>query len=135
MPAIQNFVGYDRAATPAAHTFSPFSRDDKGVFEFREAGATPLADKVLTVSHRKTATGKYQTKLRLAVPVVANSTVNGVTVPVVVRTAYMESTMTFDPTSTVQERKDFENIFSDLMVLANNAWFVDGVIANNGGMY
>lgn len=135
MPAIADISTQDRATTPASHVFKPFEKGENGVFSFRDSGSTPVADKVYTISYRKTAGGKYQAKLKLAVPVVQNSIVNGVTIPVVVRTGYVDTTITFDPTSTEQERKDAISMFFYSINPDWNGWLVDGVITSNGGMY
>lgn len=135
MPAASNITMWDRAATPVAHVFSPFGKDATGVVSYREAGSSPVADRVVTASYRKTGAGKYQTRAKLQSPVVQNSTVNGVTIPVVVRTGYFDVTLTFDPTSTVQERKDLVKELTTMFDYTVNPSFVDDVITANGGLY
>lgn len=105
MPQLQNVVLTDRAATPVAHTFTP---DDikSGVGTVIETTGVPVGNSRLSVSHRKTPSGVHKAELRLAVPVVVNETVNGVTRPTIVRTAYADLTFSFDSSSTEQERKD-----------------------------
>jgi len=106
MPQLQNVVLTDRASTPVNHTFVP--RDIvNGVGTVTETNGVPVGEPRLSVSLRRTSqNGKYKGELKLAVPVVANQIVNGVTVPTVVRTAFADLTVTFDPLSTEQERKD-----------------------------
>jgi len=46
------------------------------------------------------------------VPVVSTQVINGISTPVIVRTAYVDSTFTFDATSSEQERKDIVGMFA-----------------------
>ncbi len=41
MPAMQNVIINDGAATPVAHTFTPTGKDDKGVAWFEQTTPTP----------------------------------------------------------------------------------------------
>lgn len=139
MPTAANLVLTDRAATPVAHTFVPFSKNADGTFEFHEVTGIPSADPKVTVLTRKTAAGKIQSKLRLQVPIVQNSTVNGITVPVLLRTSYAEVVLTFDSTSTLQERKDVTSytkcLLNESISSAANAWLVDGAVNAGAGIY
>lgn len=105
MPQLQNLVLTDRAATPVAHTFTP--RDVTGnVGAVVESTGVPIGDNRVTVELRRTPAGKYKGALKGTFPVVQTQTINGVSSPVVVRTAYATVEFTFDPTSTEQERND-----------------------------
>lgn len=106
MPAIANIVVNDRAGTPVTHTYVP--RDiTNGVANYLEQGSSPLADKRMSLSLSRTKdNGRYKVVYKLAIPTVQTQTVNGINSDVLVRTAYVNVEMTFDPTSTVQERKD-----------------------------
>ncbi len=105
MPQLQNLVLTDRAATPVNHTFTP--RDIvQGVGTVVESTGVPIGDGRVSVSLRQTAEGRYKASLRGSFPIVQNQTVNGVVLPVVVRTGYADVTFTFDKSSTEQERKD-----------------------------
>lgn len=66
----------------------------------------PIGNNTFTIGVTKTANGRYKATVKLVVPVVVNETINGVTKPAVARTSYAEATITFDPTSSEQERKD-----------------------------
>jgi vacuolar-type H+-ATPase subunit D/Vma8 len=105
MPARANVVINDRAATPVAHTFVPDGEDANGVSLFSEKTGVPAGDSRFTAALRN-SNGKYRPSLRLQIPVVQTQTINGVSSPVVVRTAYVELNCTFDALSTLQERKD-----------------------------
>jgi hypothetical protein len=104
MSARANLVINDRAATPVAHTYSP-DGSAAGVHSYSEKTSVPAGNPRFTARLAKTK-DKYKPSLRLAVPVVQTQTINGVSTPVVVRTAYAEVNFTFDGVSTDQERKD-----------------------------
>lgn len=105
MTARANVVINDRAAIPIAHTYSPDGDDANGVHLFSEKTGVPAGNSRLTAS-LKSSNGKYRPSLRLTIPVVQTQTINGISTPVVVRTAYVELNATFDAVSTQQERKD-----------------------------
>lgn len=124
MPQLQNLVLTDRATTPIAHTFVPRDiRDNIGTVV--ESSGIPIGDNRFTISSVRTAQGKNKARVQLTVPVVQTQTINGVSTPVVVRTAYVDATFTFDATSTEQERKDvvgmFQSAFDASKVLVNDA--------------
>lgn len=110
MPQLQNIVLTDRQATPVNHTFIPREIDSNGVGTVIESNGVPVGDNRLSISRRLSA-GKHKCQLRLTVPVVQNQTVNGITSPVVVRTAFVSAEFTFDEKSTEQERKDVVGMF------------------------
>lgn len=105
MAARANLVLTDRAATPVAHTYTPDGDDANGVHAFSEKTGVPAGNPRFTAQLRRTK-GKYRPSLRLQVPIVQTSVINGVSAPVVVRSAYIDVSMTFDELSTEQERKD-----------------------------
>lgn len=110
MPQLQNLVLTDRAATPVAHTFTP--RDIvANVGTVEESTGVKIGDKSFSISNRKTANGRSKVTMKLAVPVVVNETINGVTVPSVSHVAYVDAVFSFDPKSSTQERKDIVGMF------------------------
>lgn len=135
MGAVNSIVLTDGAATPATHTHLPSYKEGGELFVFRESTGVPLADNVITVRSRKTAAGKYKTSLGLAKPIVQTQTINGISQPVVVRTAYANLDFTFDATSTQQERKDIVFEIASLFAGGTNAWFVDAHLVNNEGIF
>jgi hypothetical protein len=106
MSARTNLVINDRAATPVAHTFSPDGDDTNGVHLYSEKTSVPAGNARFSARLPAPTNGKYRPSLRLQVPVVQTQTINGVSTPVVVRTAYAEVNFTFDALSSTQERKD-----------------------------
>lgn len=111
MPALQSTVLKDRATTPVDHTFTPQSVTD-GVGVVVETTGVPIGNRMLSVSSRKLPSGKYKAEVRLTNPTVATETVNGISLPKVVRTAYAAATFTFDSSSSEQERNDLVGMFA-----------------------
>lgn len=106
MAARANLVVKDRTSpTPADRTFTPDGSDANRVHVFTEKTGVPAGYARFTAQLRRSK-GKIRPTLRLAVPVTQVQTINGVSSPVVVRTAYVEFSATFDELSTVQERAD-----------------------------
>ncbi len=105
MPQLQNLVLTDRTpVTPVDRTFVP--RDIvAGVGVVVNNASTPIGGQTASISLKKTST-RYKGELRLVIPVVQDETINGVTRPVVVRTAYVTVQTSFDESSTEQERTD-----------------------------
>ncbi|DAD51313.1 coat protein [ssRNA phage Gephyllon.4_22] len=123
MPQLQNLVLTDRAATPVAHTFVP--RDvEANVGTVEESTGVKIGDKSFSISKRQTPNGKHRVQVKLVVPVVVNETINGVTVPSVAYTSYVDASFTFDPKSSTQDRKDvvgmFQSAFDSSKVLVND---------------
>jgi len=126
MPTLQPLTVNDRAATPVAHTFTPRGLT-AGVAKVSEMGPTPIGERSFTISLREAGT-KYKGRLVLSNPVVVNETINGVLVPRVVRVAYASLDLTFDKTSTPQERKDTIGMIADALAPSKvlvNSTFVD----------
>lgn len=116
MSARGNLVLKDRAATPVSHTFTPDGDDANGVHMYSEkTGGVPAGFPRFTAGLRS-SNGKYRPSLRLQIPIVATQTVNGVSTPVVVRTAFASVDFTFDALSTEQERKDMVGQLADSLL-------------------
>lgn len=105
MSARGNLVINDRAATPVAHTYTPDGDDANGVHVYSEKTTVPAGNPRFTASLRS-SNGKYRPSLKLALPITQTQVINGVSSPVVVRTAYAEVNFTFDALSSEQERAD-----------------------------
>lgn len=124
MPQLQSVILTDRTpVTPVNLTFTP--RDIlAGVGTVVNAAGTPIGEKRCTVSMRKSGS-RYHGDVRLVLPVVATETINGVSRPVVIRTAYVTLNATFDEKSTEQERTDAIGLMASALgtgkVLINDA--------------
>lgn len=112
MPSIQTLVLKDGATTPVNHTFTP--ADVKaGVGLVVESDGTLVGGSKYSVSGKETASGRWSSKGKLETSIVANSTINGVTRPTVVRKNFGEVTFSFAPDSTVEERRDMVAMVRD----------------------
>jgi hypothetical protein len=76
---------------------------------------------------------RYVGEVRLTLPVVATETVNGVSKPVVVRTAFVTLTCTFDEKSTEQERTDAVGLLSS--GLATSKTLINDTLVKLEGVY
>lgn len=132
MPQLQNLVLQDQAATPVSHTFVPRDIID-GVGAVIETAGVPIGNSVVTVSSKQSkTTGKWKAIVKIAVPVVQTQVVNGVSTPVVVRTAYAELTFNFEPTSTLQERKDIVAFARNSLAITGATLTYDAITAPSG---
>lgn len=132
MAARANLVIKDRASTPADHTFTPDGDDPNGVHVFTEKTGVPAGNARFTSQLRRSK-GKYRPTLRLAVPVVATQTINGVDSPVVVRTAYVELSATFDELSTAQERANAIGMMANSLATAQT--MINDILVNLADTY
>lgn len=132
MPQLQTLVLTDRTPTTAVdHTFQP--RDIKsGVGSVVESSGVPIGDKRFTISLRQ-VNSRYRAQMQLAVPVVQTQTINGVSTPVVVRTAYADVTFTFDNASTEQERTNLVGMLQSS--LAESKTLVNDTVVKLQGVY
>lgn len=105
MATRQNIVVNDRAATPVAHTFTPNGKTPTGWDSFTEKTPVTIGNPALNLRLAQ-GNGRYKPAMKLIVPVVQTQTINGVSTPVVVRTAFADVSFNFDGLSTEQERKD-----------------------------
>jgi len=122
----------DRAATPVAHTYTPDGDDTNGVHVFSEKTSVPAGNPRFTAV-LKQSSGKYRPSLRLAIPVVQTQIINGVSSPVVVRTAFAEVSFTFDSLSTSQERADCVGLMAN--ALATSQTQVNDMVVNLSDIY
>lgn len=127
-----NLVIKDRASTPVDHTFSPDGDDANGVHVFSEKTGVPAGNPRFTASLRN-SNGKYRPTLKLAVPVVQTQTINGVNSPVVVRTAYVELSATFDALSSTQERADAVGLMYNSMAAVQTQ--INDLLVNLSDIY
>ena len=132
MPQLQNLVLTDRAATPVNHTFTQINIDANGVGVVAETGGVPIGEAKYTLQNRR-VNGRFKVQLKLSVPVVQTQTINGVSTPTVVRTAYVDSVFTFDSTSTEQERKDLVGLFQSS--LDSSKTLVNDTVVKLQGVY
>jgi len=133
MPQLQTTVLKDRKATPVDHTFTP--RDIvSGVGTVIETTGVPVGNSRLSVSLSQTASsGRFKAVVKLAVPVVATQVINGVSTPIVQRTAFADLTFTFDATSSEAERNDIVGML--VSALAVDKPLVNDAVVKLQGIY
>lgn len=132
MPQLQNLAVDDRESTPVTHTFVP--RDiTNGVGTVEESTGVPVGTNTISVSLRKTAQGRYKATLKGKFPIVQNETINGVTTPVVVRTAYADIEFSFDEKSSEQERDNVVGMMAD--ALDTSKTLVNDCVVKLQGVY
>jgi hypothetical protein len=135
MAAYNTLVLTDRASTPVDHTFTPdgfLNGQTVATFVKRNSDGVPVGDWRFSVAIRKTG-NRTRPSLRLAVPIVATETVNGVDTPVVVRTAYANVDFNFDNKSSDQERADIVGMTAS--ALAESLTQVDSAIVGLERIY
>lgn len=124
MPQLNTLVLKDGKATPANHTFTP--RDIlNGVATVAESSGIPLGDNRVSVSLTRNSNGRIKPVTKFVFPVLQNETINGVTTPKVVRTAYAEVSFNFDQTSSEAERKDVVAMVSSALTSAAGSLVYD----------
>jgi hypothetical protein len=132
MPALANVILTDREGTPVNHTFTP--RDIvNGLGTVVESTGVPVGENKLQVAVNRTASGKYKGILKMALPIVQTQTINGVSTPVVVRTTYIDLAITYDGTSTLQERKNAVGMLAS--ALAEAKVLVNDTLVKLEGVY
>lgn len=133
MPQLQNLVLTDRAGTPVNHTFAPRDITPDGVGTVVESTGVPIGDNRFSVGLRRTAEGRVKATLKGVFPIVQTQTVNGISTPVVVRTAYCDITFSFDATSSEQERDDVVGMMASS--LADTKVLVNDTVVKLQGVY
>lgn len=133
MAARANLVVKDRTTpTPADRTFTPDGSDANRVHVFTEKTGVPAGYARYTAQLRRSK-GKFRPTIRLAVPITQTQTINGVASPVVVRTAYVELSATFDELSTAQERADAIGMLANSVATAQT--MINDLIVNVSDIY
>lgn len=131
MPELQSIAIDDRESTPVTHTFTPRSKDN-GIGVCGESSGVPLGENTLSISMRRAGT-KYKGRLRMAMPVVVTQTIDSVDSPLVTRTAYADLQVTFDQSSSTQERDNLIGLLAD--ALGSSKTLVNDCLVDLEGVY
>jgi hypothetical protein len=131
MPALTP-LALTRWSDEAPLSFNPEGIDANGVASFVVNTGTPIGDPRVTASKTRTSTGRQKVTIKMAVPVIQNVVVNGVSNPTVVRTAYADLTFTFAETSNTAERNDLRHFIYDVL---GSAEIGVGMLDNLGSLY
>jgi hypothetical protein len=86
-----------------------------GEATYVKSTGVPLADQVLKIKPSRTTSGRVRVDYSLSIPVVQDMTVNGVTKPTIVRTAYFRGTFTADSGSSTTERLEMIELAGSAM--------------------
>jgi hypothetical protein len=105
----------------------------RGVTTVVESAGIPLGERRITLSQNRATSGRVRVLVKFSIPVVQDSTVNGITKPTVVRTSYADVTFNFDGSSSIQERKDLVAYVNEL-TLSTKA-DVQAYLVNLDGFY
>ncbi len=132
MSARTNLVINDRAGTPVAHTYSPDGDDSNGVHLWSEKTSVPAGNPRFT-ARLTSSNGRYRPSLRLQIPVTQTQTINGVSSPVVVRTAYANVDFVFDSLSSTQERADCVGLMVNALAAAQTQ--INDLVVNLSDVY
>lgn len=132
MPQLNPLVLKDAASTPADHTFKP--RDSAGgVSTLVETAGIPLGESRITMSQNRSNNGRVRVIVKLAIPVVQDALIAGVTKPTVVRTSYADITFNFDGSSSTRERADIVAYVNSLT--AKTQSMAQSVLVDLEGLY
>lgn len=132
MPQLAALVIKDAATTPADHTFNPRGIEG-GVATLVESSGVPIGESRISFSQTRNGSGRIRAAVKLAIPVVQDATVGGITKPTVVRTSYADVTFNFDSSSSTQERKDLVKFVNDM--LSSTKTMVQGYLVDLEGLY
>lgn len=128
MPTGFSITVNDRETTPVAHTFAPSGRVEDGVrfIENSSSGVTIGQRSLILRAKQPSPSSRRTVRVTLASPTLVTETINGVAVPSVPRTAYVDCTFKFDAGSTSQERKNLVGMFAN--ALAASQTNIDAVL-------
>lgn len=133
MPQLQTLVLTDRATTPVNHTFVPRDIDKEGTATVVESTGVPIGDNVLTIQTSRTRTGRIKVLVQGKFPIVATETINGVSMPKVIRYANANQVWYFDASSTTQERNNVVGMMTS--AYAPTKPLVHDTVVNLEGVY
>lgn len=132
MPQMNTIVLTDNQATD--HSFAPRGKDPQsGVATLVKSTGIPVGDERLTIGRTRTPQGREKVSFKLTVPVVVNETVNGVARPSILRSAYVDVVLSFESTSSTQERANVRAMVADL--LGNSEGLASALIDNLDYVY
>lgn len=133
MPQMVPAVLKDTLDENIDHTFKPQGEKD-GIVTLVENTGIPMGNRRITLGRTVTAQGRHKTTLKFVYPVIQNATVNGVSVPTVVRTAYCNVEISVDGSSSAAERGEISLAFHEL---AKGNWnaFLRQYLVDLEGLY
>lgn len=132
MAQVGSITVYDGKAVPLAHVFT---RQEvvPGQATFVEAAAVPAGNKKITIRWRTGENKRRYRRVMITAPVLVVETINGVSVPRVVRTNLFDGNIRTDENSTQDERDDLIAMFASVINGANPD--VDKTLAGDEAMW
>lgn len=115
MPSLKPIVFTDDVAPTNSRTFTPNGISDDGTAQLINLTGTPAESATLQYGMRQAGSSRYNGKLRLAIPAVVTETINGVNVPKVDHSDFVEVRPSFSPRSTLEQRKAALRMAAELM--------------------
>jgi hypothetical protein len=134
MPQFEPVVLKDRATPQVDHTFNPRGIDGGVATLVESVSGVPLADRKITIGAARTASGRVKVSIRVALPVVQDVDVGGVTKPTIVRAGYADLNFNFDSSSSTRERDDLVSFVEGLLAWTDNDMMM-GAIVDLQGIY
>lgn len=132
MAAIQNVVLHDRQTVPAAVTLVPHNVV-QGVATVAERKGIPVGEMRLSISNRRSASGRFKPTIKLVAPIVENIMINGVERAEVVDTAYGQIHFDFGERTTQEFRDNFVGLLQSS--LNKNVVLVNDTVVHLTGVY
>ncbi|DAD50638.1 coat protein [ssRNA phage SRR6960507_2] len=132
MAARGNLILKDRASPVVNHTYTPDGDDTNNVHVYSEKSGVPAGNPQFTIALKKTS-DTWRPTIRLKVPVVQTQTINGISSPVVIRTALVEVNFVFSALSTPQERADAVGLIVESLQTAQTQ--INDTIVNLSDVY
>lgn len=100
----------------ADYVYTPRGIDPKtGVASLVNSTGVPMGARRLTFLRSTTQARREKVSIKMTIPVVATETVNGVARPTVLRSSFLEVTVSFDEASSQAERASVRNSLIDLL--------------------
>lgn len=117
MPNLQSLVLTDRQSTPVNYTLNPVKEEEGvGHVAATDASGALITEKRFSIGSRRSGT-RVKTTLKLRIPTIVTETVNGVSVQVVQKEAFVDCTFNFSTDSTEAERNDVVGMFASALAV------------------
>jgi hypothetical protein len=112
--SLKTIVINDGASTPAAQTFVQRVANP-GVLSYRTLAGSMVEEQTLSLLHKEAKVRKI-VRIVMGRPVVQTETVNGISSPKLIRSAYGSVDLTYDRNASVEERDDMIAMLGNLFL-------------------
>lgn len=131
MAQVGSIAVYDGKATPLLHTFVR-QEVTPGQATFVEPAAVPAGNKKITIRWRVGENKRRYRRVMLTVPALVVETINGVSVPRVLRTNLFDGNIRTDELSTQAERDDLIAMFAGIVNATANPDVMKTLVGDEG---